>query len=120
MAGGCHVIEMKNRRPKKKPVKLTVSRTHKPDNMSLEDWQRLLRKQFGVQQRFRLQNKGDHPIFSEYLLTNSETGKTYKIAIRGSNPGDNYCSCPDYSINNLGTCKHIEFVLARLVKKKGS
>jgi superfamily II DNA or RNA helicase len=114
------MIEMKNKKPKKKPIKLSVSRTHKPDNMSLEDWQRLLRKQFGVQQRFKLQNKGDHPIFSEYLLTNSETGKTYKIAIRGSNPGDNYCSCPDYSINNLGTCKHIEFVLSGLMKKKGA
>jgi superfamily II DNA or RNA helicase len=114
------MIEIKNKKRKKKPIKLSVSRTHKPDNISLEDWQRLLRKQFGVQQCFKLQNRGDHPIFSDYLLTNSETGKTYKIAIRGSNPGDNYCSCPDYSINNLGTCKHIEFVLSRLVKKKGA
>jgi len=42
------------------------------------------------------------------------------VAIRGLNTGDNYCSCPDYATNELGTCKHIEFVLGRLEKKRGA
>lgn len=114
------MTKLKNKKSKKKPIKLNILRLHKPDDMGLEDWQRALRKQFGVQQRFVLTNNGDHPVFSDFSLTNPETMKTYKIAIRGDNPGDNYCSCPDYSINNLGTCKHIEFVLSRLIKKPGA
>ena len=41
------------------------------------------------------------------------------MAIRGLNPDDNFCECPDYATNELGTCKHIEFTLAQLEKKRG-
>ena len=41
-------------------------------------------------------------------------------AIRGWGPGGNFCSCPDYATSELGTCKHIEFTLARLEKKRGA
>jgi len=105
---------------KKNRSKLKISRTHKPDDLNLEEWQRILRKQYGEQQNYKLKNTGRHPVFSEFLLTNPESGKTYKIAIRGNNPLDNYCSCPDYSINSIGTCKHIEFTLSRLKKMKGA
>ncbi|HEC97204.1 MAG TPA: DEAD/DEAH box helicase [Nitrospirae bacterium] len=111
----------KNLKAKKRnPIKLRIPRTYKPEELDLEEWQRTLRKQYGVQQNFKIENIGDHPVFSEFSLTNPESGKTYKIAIRGDTPGDNYCSCPDYSINNLGTCKHIEFALSRLMKKRGA
>ncbi|BBO19038.1 DNA or RNA helicase superfamily II [Candidatus Brocadia pituitae] len=99
---------------------MKISRTHKPEDLSLEDWQRILRKQYGEQQNYQLENTGNHPFFSEFKLTNPESGKVYKIAVRGDAPGDNYCSCPDYSINNLGTCKHIEFTLSWLMKRKGA
>lgn len=108
-----------NKQKEKTPV-LKVSRTHKPDDISLEEWQRILRKQYAEQQKYTLENIGGHDIFSEFLLTNPESAKTYKIAIRGNKPGANYCSCPDYSINNLGTCKHIEFTLSQLMKKRGA
>ncbi|WP_271571366.1 DEAD/DEAH box helicase [Bradyrhizobium sp. CCBAU 11386] len=42
------------------------------------------------------------------------------MAIRGLGPGGNFCSCPDYATNELGTCKHLEFVLAQLEKKRGA
>jgi hypothetical protein len=32
---------------------------------------------------------------------------------------DNFCSCPDFASNTLGTCKHIEFTLAKLRRKAG-
>lgn len=97
-----------------------ISRTHKPDHLGLEEWQRLLRKQYGSEQRYRLENVGDHPVFSEFRLHNPESGKTYRIAVRGKDPLDNYCSCPDYAVSGLGTCKHIEFTLSRLMKRKGA
>lgn len=110
----------KSARRKFKPIRLKVSKLHKPEDLGLEEWQRLLRKQFGEQQNFQIKNTGNHPIFSDFLLTNPLSRKTYKIAVRGDKPGDNYCSCPDYAINNLGTCKHIEFTLSKLLKKRGA
>ncbi|MDR4508385.1 MAG: hypothetical protein MRJ65_09150 [Candidatus Brocadiaceae bacterium] len=108
------------RKQKPKPIQLKVPRTHKPEDLELEEWQRILRKQFAEQQNYRLKNIGAHPVFSEFLLTNPGTKKTYKIFIRGDIPGSNFCTCPDYRINNLGTCKHIEFTLSNLKKKKGA
>ncbi|MBI4650523.1 DEAD/DEAH box helicase [Candidatus Desantisbacteria bacterium] len=106
----------KNLKPK--PIKLKVPRAYKPEDITLEEWQILLRKQFSQEQKYSLKNIGEHSIFSEFLLTNPLSKKTYKIAIRSNTPGDNFCSCPDFSINNLGTCKHIEFVLHKLMKRK--
>jgi hypothetical protein len=97
-----------------------ISRTHKPENLELEEWQRLLREIYGQKQDFKLNNLGDHPIFSDFLVTDAETDRIYKVAIRGAEAGMNYCSCPDYSINHPGTCKHIAFTLAQLMKKRGA
>lgn len=108
------------KKEKKKSARLRVSKTHKPKELGLEEWQRILRRQFAEQQNFRLNNCGDHPFISQFSLANPETGKTYKLAIRGDVPGVNFCSCPDFRINNLGTCKHIEFALFTLKKKRGA
>lgn len=106
----------KSKLPAVAEVLTKVARTHIPEGMELEEWQRLLRKQYGERQEFKLVNNGKHPVFSDFSLTNPETGKTYRLAIRGDKPGDNFCSCPDFSINTLGTCKHVEFTLASLKK----
>ncbi len=96
-----------------------LSRTHKPADMDLEEWQRQLRVEYGKSQEFQLENRGDHPVFSEFALTNPVSKRTYRIAIRGDQPGDNFCSCPDFRINGLGVCKHISFTLAHLKALKG-
>jgi superfamily II DNA or RNA helicase len=94
-------------------------RTYKPDNLTLEDWQIALRREFGREQRFRIENTGEDPVFSDFDVTNPQTDRTYRVSIRGVAPGDNYCTCPDFSVNTLGTCKHIEFALARIERKGG-
>ena len=96
-----------------------ISRVRRPEEMSLEQWQIALRRQFALKQGFRLKNTGDEPIFSEFEVSNPQTGGQYRVAIRGSGLGDNYCSCPDFAANTLGTCKHIEWTLARLRRKRG-
>ena len=113
------IARSKARKSRVKPIKLKVSRIHKPDDLGLEDWQRILRRQYAEQQNYKLLNTGDHPVFSDFQLTSTDSGKTYKIAIRGDAPGDNYCSCPDFRINDLGTCKHIEFTLSKLMRRRG-
>ena len=87
--------------------------------MSLEEWQVALRRQFGREQKFRLKNLGTEPIFSEFEVFNPQSRRSYRVAVRGAAPGINYCSCPDFAVNTLGTCKHVEFTLARLEKKPG-
>ncbi|MBI2685165.1 MAG: DEAD/DEAH box helicase [Acidobacteria bacterium] len=49
----------------------------------------------------------------------STSGKIYRVAMRGPALFENYCSCPDFAVNTLGTCKHIEALLARLRKRHG-
>ena len=102
---------------KSKPKRL--SRVKKPAGMSLADWQVALRRQFGAEQKFRLKNVGDGEIFSEFKVTNPESNGTYRVAIRGAGLGENFCSCPDFAVNLLGTCKHVEFTLARLSRRRG-
>ena len=87
--------------------------------MSIDAWQRALRQQFGREQRFLLKRAGGPPVFSEFELTNPQTRNTYRVVIRGSEPGSNFCSCPDFATNTLGTCKHVEFTLARLPRQRG-
>jgi len=96
-----------------------ISRLRKPEDMPLEQWQIALRKQFAQKQNFRLKNIGKEPIFSEFIVRNPQTSGEYRVAIRGQRIGDNYCSCPDFAVNTLGTCKHIEFALAKLQRKRG-
>jgi superfamily II DNA or RNA helicase len=108
----------KNRKKHKAEKKL--SRQRKPDNMHLDAWQVELRRQFGRDQKFRLKNLGPDPIFSEFELTNPQTQRTYRVAIRGAALGENFCSCPDYAVNTLGTCKHIEFTIGLLGRRPGA
>ena len=79
-----------------------------------------MRRQFGREQLFDLKNLATEPIFSDFRVSNPATKSHYRVAIRGLQPGDNFCSCADYASNELGTCKHIEFMLGRLERKRGA
>ena len=91
-----------------------LSRQRKPADLPVDDWQRALRRQFGREQRFDFENLGDDPVFSDFAVLNPDSGRRYRVVIRGAKAGDNRCSCPDFATNDLGTCKHIEFTLAQL------
>jgi superfamily II DNA or RNA helicase len=104
-------------KPNKEPK---LSRTHAPADLSPVDWQRGLRRQFGREQAFGLENLTSEPFFSEFRVSNPVSKSSYRVAIRGLGPGGNFCSCPDYATSELGTCKHLEFTLARLEKKRGA
>lgn len=109
-----------NRKKAKKDEKTRkLSRLQKPANMSLEDWQTELRRQFGREQNYQLRNLGDEPFFSEFEVINPQSKGTYRVEIRGLRAGENRCTCPDFATNTLGTCKHIEFTLATLERKRG-
>jgi SNF2 family DNA or RNA helicase len=73
-----------------------------------------LRRRRAAEAHFAIKNLGRNRVFSDYQITNPSTGGCYKVSIRGFDVGDNSCECPDFRANTLGTCKHIEAVLASL------
>ena len=95
-----------------------VSYYRKPDDLTLEQWQIALRQQFALKQDFTVKNTTDDKVFSDFLVFNPKSEKEYKVAIRSYEFGLNFCSCPDFKTNGLGTCKHIEYVLHQLKEDK--
>ncbi len=73
-----------------------------------------IRRKRAAAEGFRIQNLGRNRVFSDYQVTNPTSGGQYRVSIRGFDVGDNHCDCPDFRTNTLGTCKHIEAVLAAL------
>ncbi|HEY7312699.1 MAG TPA: DEAD/DEAH box helicase [Gemmataceae bacterium] len=73
-----------------------------------------IRRRRAAAEQFRIQNLGRNRVFSDYQISNPTTGGQYRVSIRGFDVGDNTCECPDFRTNTLGTCKHIEAVLASL------
>jgi len=67
--------------------------------------------------KMRLQALNPKELWSDYIITSLVSGKSYRIALRGWEPGESYCSCPDFRKNTLGTCKHILYALDRVKKK---
>ena len=107
------------RRKSPKPAAPRLSHTRRPAQLAPADWQTALRRQFGAEQAFELHKLGDEPVFSEFAVHNPASRSRYRVAIRGTGLGQNFCSCPDFTTNELGTCKHIEFTLAKLAARRG-
>lgn len=63
---------------------------------------------------------GVDPAVAEYRVLNPLSGGRYRIRIGGLAPGESVCSCPDFSTNDLGTCKHIEFALGKIETQRGA
>jgi len=74
------------------------------------------RRQRALEEGFKICNLGSEPVFSTFSVL-SPSGRTYEVATRSLKRRVNSCNCPDYQTNLLGTCKHIEAVLALLEKK---
>jgi len=61
----------------------------------------------------------DEPFFGTFLAR-SPSGEAYRVEIRSLDERINSCDCPDYAINRLGTCKHVEVTLRSLRRKRGA
>ncbi len=68
-------------------------------------------------EKFRVKATDKTTPWTDYLISSDLSGKTYRVALRGTESGDSYCSCPDFKTNRLGTCKHIMFLLNRIEKQ---
>lgn len=68
-------------------------------------------------ERMKVRSVDPKKLWTDYLVTNAESGKTYRVALRGWGHGESYCSCPDFRKNTLGVCKHILSVQAKAKRR---
>ncbi len=68
------------------------------------------RQQRARKESFKIEPPG-RGMFGDYQVFSPASKRFYRVALRGVGLFDNYCACPDYAVNTLGTCKHIEAVL---------
>ena len=61
-------------------------------------------------ENFKIESQS-RAVFGDYQVFSPASKRLYRVALRGVGLFDNYCACPDYAVNTLGTCKHIEAVL---------
>ena len=82
------------------------------------DADEILKRQLRArEERHRIVNLAPaHPVFSNFTV-HSPSGLDYGVEIRDI-PGRQFaCTCTDFRINGLGTCKHVEAVLNYLGRK---
>lgn len=63
--------------------------------------------------------ESEHPFFGTFR-TRSGTGGCYEVELRSLAEESNSCGCIDHRVNGLGTCKHIEGVIAALHRRGAS
>ena len=88
--------------------------------MTDREWQTALRKQIAENEVFVIKNTGTQPVYSDYTVYSPKSKNVYRIALRSKDNSRNFCACPDFKTNLLGTCKHIEAVRRQLSKKRGA
>jgi hypothetical protein len=107
--------------PRKKSAKAKPAR--EPSDIQLPpdtDWRttdqdeinrRILRAR---EEKFGIRNLAPrHPVFSDFEVQ-SQSGMTYTVEIRSIARRKFDCTCVDFQVNGLGTCKHCEAVLLHL------
>ena len=80
----------------------------KPDGMTLEEWQVMLRMQQAQREDFDVECVSERYRPGEYRVRSPKSGGVYKVIYRGPKSPWNYCDCMDFKTSQLGTCKHIE------------
>jgi superfamily II DNA or RNA helicase len=68
-------------------------------------------------EKFRIRSSDPTRPWADYEVASALSGKTYRVALRGEDRGQSFCSCPDFRTNTLGTCKHILHVLSRVRRR---
>lgn len=107
--------EMKSTPPKNRKKKLAVkekrlSNIVRPSDLTSKEWQTALRRQAAQKENLIVRQPGDVGQYGIYEVRNPLSNNAYKVVFRGVGSKWNFCSCPDFKTNQLGTCKHIEAV----------
>lgn len=71
-----------------------------------------------AQAEVQVEAESGQPWFGSWRASsiNAVFPRNYRVVIRNLHKRANFCSCPDFAGNQLGTCKHIEAVLHKIRK----
>ncbi len=75
------------------------------------------RRERSLSERMTLKSTDPSQPWADYTITSAASGKTYRVALRGTERGVSFCSCPDFRTNTLGTCKHILHALEKIKRR---
>ena len=78
------------------------------------------RRERAKEEEMRVQSIDPSTPWTDYTVMSALSGKTYRVALRGIEPGDSFCSCPDFRTNTLGTCKHILHTIGKVQRRLGA
>ncbi len=81
---------------------------HRPENMTLEQWQKALRRQAATKEHFGI--KAPFGQDDPYVVSSAKSGRSYRVHYFGPDSQSNRCECMDFKTSQLGTCKHIEAI----------
>jgi superfamily II DNA or RNA helicase len=79
--------------------------------------ERRRRQERGASGVFRVRPRQVTGVFGTYGVA-SPSGRAYEVIVRSLERPENSCSCSDFETNLLGTCKHIEAVLAGRARRR--
>ena len=57
------------------------------------------RRERSKTERMTVESGNPEILWTDYIVTNALSGKSYRVALRGWNCGESYCSCPDFRKN---------------------
>ena len=100
------------RKTRKRPAvkEKRLSNIVRPSDLTSREWQIALRCQTAQKENLLVRQPGDEGQYGVYEVRNPLSHNVYKVVYRGLASKWNFCSCPDFRTNQLGTCKHIEAV----------
>lgn len=101
--------------PIRKAPQADIPKIPSPHDWRTTDEDEINRRRWRAQmEQFAIANcDASHPIYSNFRV-HSKSGLEYSVEIRDLERKHHSCTCVDFQVNGLGTCKHIEGVLAYL------
>ncbi len=75
------------------------------------------RQDRAAKEAMKLRSMNTDKPWVDYVVTSQQSGRSYRVALRGLVAGESYCTCPDFKTNHLGTCKHILHVQTKVQKR---
>ena len=101
--------------PDANPLSRSAAKLPPVDDWRTTDQDEITRRRLRAQEESpRVVNRDERfPIFSNFDV-HSQSGVTYSVEIRDLTRRQFSCECVDFSVNGLGTCKHVEACLDHL------
>lgn len=95
-----------------------LSNVVKPKNLSLQEWQILLRRNAAESEKLVLAADCDEHLGPCYRVMNPAMRTSHEVFFYGNGHPLNRCNCMDFKTSRLSTCKHLEAVRMSVASRR--